>query len=148
MKTKPRINVVVREKDLVRQVFRSGGPGGQNQNKVSTGVRYTHVPTGVTGEARDTRSQSDNDVLARERLMARLEAIAAIRLGYGARVAKKPAAFGHWDREYRLVGKDRFVSDRRTGHTEPGPDRVLSGRLDGFIASGLADAARQQLVEG
>lgn len=148
MKTRSRINVVVREKDLVRQVFCSGGPGGQHQNKTATGVRYVHVPTGVTGEARDTRSQADNDALARERLMAHLEAIAAIRLGYGARSAKKPAAFGHWDREYRLVGRDRGVSDRRTGHSETSPERVLAGRLDGFIAAGLAEAARQQLVEG
>lgn len=138
-----KVKVVIHEKDLVRQVFRSGGPGGQNQNKVSSGVRYIHVPTGVTGEARDTRSQHENAALARERLVERLEALAAIRLGLGVRAAKKPATFAHWDREYRLVGSGRYVRDRRTGHEDPSPGRVLDGGIGGFIAAGLADAASQ-----
>lgn len=40
--------------------FRAGGKGGQNQNKRDTGARFTHLPSGAVGVARDTRSQLDN----------------------------------------------------------------------------------------
>lgn len=42
--------------DCEMQTFRSGGKGGQHQNKVSSGVRFIHVPSGARGEARDART--------------------------------------------------------------------------------------------
>ena len=47
-----------------RDTFRSGGPGGQHQNKTESGVRYTHLPTGVAAESRTERSQHKNDANA------------------------------------------------------------------------------------
>lgn len=55
-------------KDLEMQTFRSGGAGGQNQNKRDTGVRLIHKESGAVGESRDTRSQHQNKVLAFKRL--------------------------------------------------------------------------------
>jgi len=55
-------------KDVEWQFFRSGGNGGQNQNKVSSGARCIHAPSGAIGEARDTRSQLDNRRLAWRRM--------------------------------------------------------------------------------
>ena len=52
--------------------FRSGGPGGQNQNKVESGVRIVHIPTGLKGESREERSQHANKRKAFERLAALL----------------------------------------------------------------------------
>jgi len=49
--------------------FRSGGPGGQNQNKRDTGVRITHPASGAVGEARDQRSQAQNKRSAFRRLI-------------------------------------------------------------------------------
>lgn len=51
----------VTKKDLVRQTFRSGGKGGQNQNKVESGVRFIHEASGARGEARDSRDQKTNE---------------------------------------------------------------------------------------
>lgn len=51
----------VTKKDLIRQTFRSGGKGGQNQNKVESGVRFIHPPSQARGEARDTRDQKTNE---------------------------------------------------------------------------------------
>lgn len=47
-------------KDLEMQTFRSGGKGGQGQNKVNSGVRLIHHPSGARGEARDSRDQPQN----------------------------------------------------------------------------------------
>lgn len=46
--------------DCEVQTFRSGGKGGQNQNKVESGVRVVHPPSGARGEARDSRDQLTN----------------------------------------------------------------------------------------
>lgn len=50
----------VRAKDCERQTFRSGGKGGQNQNKRDTGVRWIHHPSGARGESREHRTQLEN----------------------------------------------------------------------------------------
>lgn len=60
----------ITSKDLRVDTFRSGGSGGQNQNKRDTGVRITHLPSGAVGEARDQRQQAQNKKLAMERLVA------------------------------------------------------------------------------
>lgn len=51
----------VGKKDLIRQTFRSGGKGGQNQNKVESGVRFIHPPSGARGESRAFRTQHQNE---------------------------------------------------------------------------------------
>lgn len=50
----------ITKNDCRMETFRAGGPGGQNQNKRNTGVRWIHVPSGATGEARDHRTQGEN----------------------------------------------------------------------------------------
>jgi len=60
----------VTKKDFDIQVFRSGGKGGQNQNKVSSGVRIIHRDSGAVGESRRERSQLQNKRLALQHLVA------------------------------------------------------------------------------
>jgi peptide chain release factor len=60
------------EEDLQESFARSSGPGGQHVNKVSTAVTLTHLPTGHSVTVSDTRSQSMNRSLARERLAAKI----------------------------------------------------------------------------
>ena len=69
----------VRESDLEESFARSGGPGGQHVNKVSTAVTLRHVPTGVSVTVQDSRSQAANRKLARARLLGELERMAAER---------------------------------------------------------------------
>ena len=63
----------IREADLDERFVRSGGPGGQNVNKVSTCVVLVHRPTGISVRCQEARSQGLNRFLARERLTEKIE---------------------------------------------------------------------------
>ena len=56
------------KKDFRVDKFRSGGKGGQHQNKVESGVRITHIKTGIASESRTARSQNQNKKLAFQKL--------------------------------------------------------------------------------
>jgi protein subunit release factor B len=64
---------VITSKDFVVQTFCSGGNGGQNQNKVASGVRIIHKESGARGESRTERSQLHNKRYAFKRLVASRE---------------------------------------------------------------------------
>jgi peptide chain release factor 2 len=146
------IDIVLRDEDLKRDVFRSGGPGGQHQNKTESGVRYTHLPTGVAAESRSERSQHKNDSNALALLKAKL-----IRMEEEKREAefakkydeKGEVSFGNQIRSY-VLQPYQIVKDLRTGHEVGNPRAVLDGEIDGFIesylrmklAKGTADLAR------
>src|SRR5947207_9271555 len=66
------IEIDIRPDDLERQTLRSGGPGGQHQNKTESGVRYTHITTGIAAESRTERSQHKNDANAMALLKSKL----------------------------------------------------------------------------
>jgi|GEM_PF-5833176 len=136
-----RYRVTLREKDLRRDTFRAGGPGGQHQNKTESAVRYTHIPTGVFAESRSDRSQHVNDELARAALEEKLLRLYLLQRGQSIRDAwqRKPEiAFGAQTRSYVLAG-DRRVIDHETGW-KGDPKRVLEGDIDEMLRARLMHA--------
>jgi protein subunit release factor B len=87
------------ERDCTIEFFIAGGPGGQHRNKVESGVRLTHRPSGVVVTATERRSQYANREMAFERMAERLEDLQHID---NPRVPTKP---GPASRERRLQSK-------------------------------------------
>lgn len=140
------IDIELREDELKRDVFRCGGPGGQHQNKTESGVRYTHIPSGIAAESRSERSQHKNDSLALALLKAKL-----IRVEEEKREAefakaydeKSEINFGSQIRSY-VLQPYQLVKDLRTDYEVGNPRAVLDGDLDGFIDAYL----RMKLARG
>jgi peptide chain release factor 2 len=129
------IQIEIRDCDLERQTFRSGGPGGQHQNKTESGVRYIHKPTGVAAESRSERSQFKNDANALALLKAKLykieeqKRLAAVEQMYDA---KGEVAWGNQIRNY-VLQPYTLVKDVRTGQETSQVGTVLDGELDEFM---------------
>jgi peptide chain release factor 2 len=140
------IDIELRDVDLKRDVFRSGGPGGQHQNKTESGVRYTHLPSGIAAESRSERSQHKNDANALALLKAKL--IRKIEMEREAEYAKLydekgEISFGSQIRNY-VLQPYQLVKDLRTDFESTNPGKVLDGDIDGFIEAYL----RMKLEEG
>jgi protein subunit release factor B len=99
----------VRPEDVHESFTRSGGPGGQNVNKVETAVVLTHAPTGVSVRCQESRSQDANRRIARLRLVERLERLRA-------------------DREARDRHEREKVRRRNRGRSKASKARLVEGK--------------------
>ena len=119
----------VTAKDCIKQTFRAGGKGGQNQNKRDTGVRFIHPPSGAVGEARDERSQGQNTKLAWRR-MAESQAMQRwLTQMTSGDVNEIEAAVGSDIRIRTYNAIEGYAKDHRTGKRAD-LDSVLNGELD------------------
>jgi len=140
------IEIEIRPEDLKRDTFRSGGPGGQHQNKTESGVRYTHLPTGIAAESRSERSQHKNDQMALSLLKAKLYRIeeqkrrAEVEKLYDE---KGEIAMGYQSRNY-VLQPFTLVKDVRTGVETSQAQKVLDGDIDEFIEAFLRQKAERE----
>lgn len=95
------------ERDSTIEYYIASGPGGQHRNKVATGVRLTHEPSGTVVTATERRSQRLNREAAFERLAARLEAQQQVR------APRKPTRPSKASREERLEAKRHTSAIKR-----------------------------------
>jgi peptide chain release factor 2 len=140
------IEIEIRPDELRRDTFRSGGPGGQHQNKTESGVRYTHLPTGIAAESRSQRSQHKNDEMALKMLKAKLYQVeeqkrrAEVEKLYDE---KGEVAWGYQIRNY-VMQPYTLVKDVRTEVQTPQVQNVLDGEIDDFIQAYLRMKAERR----
>lgn len=105
------------ERDCDVEFFVAGGPGGQHRNKVETGVRLTHRPSGLIVTATERRSQSANREAAFDRMAEKLEARQRVRK---ARRATKPSRSSKEERrkEKKLTGERKKARGKVKGYED------------------------------
>jgi peptide chain release factor 2 len=135
-----KIEIEINPADLKTDTFRASGAGGQHVNKTESGVRFTHIPTGIVVASTQDRSQHRNRAIAMGMLKARLyelelqkrEAVTA-----ATEAGKTDIGWGHQIRSY-VLQPYQMVKDLRTGVEKGNPAAVLDGELDDFLAASLA----------
>lgn len=125
--------------DLKIEAYRSGGPGGQNVNKVSSAIRITHLPTKTVVQCQSERSQLMNKETALAVLKSRLLAIRQKEVDEqrnALRSKKKQITWGSQIRSYTFSPYTQ-VKDHRTKVETVDIEKILNGELDEFTRAWL-----------
>lgn len=128
-------DIDINKADLRVDTFRSSGAGGQHVNKTESGVRFTHLPTGVVAESTDSRSQHKNREIAMGRLIQKIKD-SQIEQYESTIAAQRRSLVGTGDRSDKIRTYN-FPQNRMTDHrinfTSYNLGDIMNGNLDEII---------------
>jgi len=134
------VDIVIEEKDLRIDVFRSSGPGGQSVNTTDSAVRITHLPTGIVVSQQDEKSQHKNKAKAMKVLRARMFEMEREKVDR-ERAAQRKGQVGSGDRSERIRTYN-FPQGRVTDHRI----NLTLYKLDKFLLGEAVDEMIDALV--
>ncbi|MCC7503742.1 MAG: peptide chain release factor 1 [Saprospiraceae bacterium] len=142
----------IRKEDIRTDVFRASGAGGQHVNRTESGVRFTHLPTGIVAESTESRSQHKNREIAMGRLVQQIRD-AQIQQQASALASQRRSLVGSGDRSEKIRTYN-WPQNRVTDHRLEGDnknfnlDKIIEGELDELIeALTIADNAAKLQAE-
>lgn len=128
-------DIDIRKDELRTDTFRASGAGGQHVNKTESGVRFTHLPTGIVAESTDSRSQHKNREIALQRLYVKIQE-AQKQKAYTEQKNKRKSLVGSGDRSDKIRTYNypqNRVTDHRINLTLYSLDKIIEGNIEPVI---------------
>jgi len=125
----------IKKDDLKTDTFRASGAGGQHVNKTESGVRFTHIPTGIAAESTDSRSQHKNRDIALQRLYAKVKEVQREKV-YQEQKSQRQSLVGSGDRSDKIRTYNypqNRMTDHRINLTMYSLDKIIQGQIDDII---------------
>ena len=142
-------DIDIKKDDLRVDTFRSSGAGGQHVNKTESGVRFTHIPTGIVSESTDSRSQHKNREIALTKLYQKIKEAQKLK-AYSEQKEQRKSLVGTGDRSDKIRTYNypqNRVTDHRINLTLYSLDKVMGGQLDEIIEKLLMAENADKMVE-
>ncbi len=139
----------VKKDELRTDTFRASGAGGQHVNKTESGVRFTHLPTGIVAESTDSRSQHKNREIALQRLYSKIKEVQKAA-AQKEQTEQRKSLVGTGDRSDKVRTYNypqNRVTDHRINLTLYSLDKIIEGNIEGIIeALQVAENAEKMKV--
>lgn len=143
-------DIDINKADLRTDTFRASGAGGQHVNKTESGVRFTHIPTGIVAESTDSRSQHRNRDIAMNRLYIKMRE-AQENANHKEQKTKRKSLVGSGDRSDKIRTYNypqNRLTDHRINLTLYSLDKVVQGQIDEIIEKLQVAENAEKMKEG